>query len=60
MNQNEKPAAFLATEGGRDLSLVQKVIKEIRELREQIAKDNEGKLPITESDVKSWIEEGRK
>jgi hypothetical protein len=60
MNQNEKPAACLTTEGARDLSLVQKAVEGIRELREQIAKDNEGKPPITESDVKSWIEEGRK
>ena len=60
ITKHDKPVARLVPEGPRDLTSIRKAVEGIRELREEIAKYNGGKPPITEAEIKSWIEEGRK
>ena len=60
ITKHDKPVARLIPEGPRDLKTIREAVSGLRELRQQISKHNKGKGEISESDVKSWVEEGRR
>jgi prevent-host-death family protein len=60
ITRHEKPVARLVPEGRRNLESVRKAVAELCELSRQIAARNKGKPKLTDAEVKSWIEEGRR
>ena len=58
ITRHEKPVARIVPEGTPSLQEVKKTVATIRHLREQIKKQNAGKL-FSQKDIKSWIAEGR-
>ena len=60
ITKHEKPVARIVPEGGRDRESVRKAVAGIFELRKEIAAQNRRKPKLTDAEVKSWIEEGRR
>jgi len=60
ITRHEKPVARLVPEGRRDLNSVRQAVGGLVELSKQIAARNKGKPKLTQAEVKSWIEEGRR
>jgi prevent-host-death family protein len=60
ITRHEKPVARLVPEGGRNLDSVRAAAAGLFELSRQIAARNKGKPKLTQAEVKSWIEEGRR
>ena len=60
ITRHEKPVARLVPEDRRNLESVRKAVAELFELSRQIAARNKGKPKLTDAEVKSWIEEGRR
>jgi prevent-host-death family protein len=60
ITRHEKPVARLVPEGRRDLNSVRQAVGGLVELSKQISARNKGKPKLTQAEVKSWIEEGRR
>jgi prevent-host-death family protein len=60
ITKHEKPVARLVPEGCRDLNSVRQAVARIFQLRKEIATQNRGKPKLTDAEVKSWIEGGRR
>jgi prevent-host-death family protein len=60
ITKHEKPVARIVPEGRRDLDSVRLAVAGIFELRKEIGAQNRRKPKLTDAEVKSWIEEGRR
>ena len=60
MTKHEKAVARLIPEGRRNLESARQAVASIRELRKEIAARNRRKPKLTDAEVKSWIQEGRR
>lgn len=60
ITRHEKPVARMVPEGQRKLSTVRWAVTELRELQERIHRRTRGKGRLSDSEVRSAIEEGRR
>ncbi|MCI0419977.1 MAG: type II toxin-antitoxin system prevent-host-death family antitoxin [Acidobacteria bacterium] len=60
ITRHDKPVARMIPEGRRNLEQVKLAVAGIRALRQRIADKSVGKPKLTQAEVKSFIEEGRK
>ena len=59
ITKHEKPVARIIPEGRRNLDDVRAAVADLRELRRKIASRLRGKAKLSDSQIKSLIEEGR-
>jgi prevent-host-death family protein len=59
ITRHEKPVARMVPEGGRRLGTVRRAVTELKQLQERIRARTKGKGRLSDSDVRSAIEEGR-
>jgi prevent-host-death family protein len=60
ITRHDKPVARIVPEGGRRLEDVQKAVTGLRELQQRIALRTRGRVRISDREVRSAIEEGRR
>jgi prevent-host-death family protein len=60
ITRHDKPVARMLPEGRRSLSQVGETVDSILQLRQRIANRTKGRKGITEAEIKSAIEEGRR
>jgi prevent-host-death family protein len=60
ITRHDKAIARIIPEGRRSQEDIRKAIAGLRQLRQQIARRNAGKPKLSLSDIKGFIEEGRK
>jgi prevent-host-death family protein len=60
ITRHQKPVARIVRAGWRDLESVRQAVAGIFELRKEIAAQNRRKPKLSDAEVKSWIEEGRR
>lgn len=59
ITRHEKPVARIVPEGRRRLSAVRSAVNELTRLQERIRVRTKGKTRLSDSEVRSAIEEGR-
>ncbi len=59
ITRHDKPVARIVPEGRRTLGVVRGAVKELRRLQERIRARTKGKARLSDSEVRSAIEEGR-
>ena len=59
ITRHEKPVARIVSEGRRRLSAVRSAVNELKRLQERIHARTKGKTRLSDSEVRSAIEEGR-
>jgi prevent-host-death family protein len=60
ITKHNKPVARIIPEGGKNLADVREAIEGLRSLRESIRVRTKGRQILTQAEIKSAIEEGRK
>ncbi len=60
ITRHEKPVARMVPEGGRKLDKVRGAVTELKQLQEQIGRRTKDKGRLSDAEVRSAIEEGRK
>jgi prevent-host-death family protein len=60
ITKHQKPVARIIRADRRDLEPVRQAVAAIFQLRKEIAAQNRRKPKLTDAEVKSWIEEGRR
>ena len=60
ITRHDKPVARIVPEGQRNLQEVRKAIAGIRELRAAIQASRGGRKPLSDEEIKSAIENGRR
>ena len=59
ITRHEKPVARMVPEGQRNLTAVRQAVSELKQLQERIRTRTRGKGRLSDSEVRSAIEEGR-
>lgn len=60
VTRHDKPVARMVPEGGRRLSAVREAVAELRRLQTRIRARTKGRSTLSDADVRSAIEEGRR
>jgi len=60
ITRHDKPVARIVPEGAQRLEDVRKAVQGLRELQQRIALRTKGKVALSDRDVRSAIEEGRR
>jgi prevent-host-death family protein len=60
ITRHDKPVARIVQEGPRNLEQVQQAVRALEQLRGQIRARSRGRAKLSEAEVRSAIEEGRR
>lgn len=60
VTRHDKPVARMVPAEGRDLSAVRRAVAELRQLQGRIRARGRGRVSLTQEEVRSAIEEGRR
>lgn len=59
ITRHEKPVARMVPEGGRNLEEIRSAVTRLREIQKEILECSKGKSTLSDSEVRSAIDEGR-
>ncbi len=60
ITRHDKPVARIVPEGSRNLDQVRQAIRSLEQLRHRISARSKGRAKLSDSEVRSAIEEGRR
>lgn len=60
ITRHDKPVARIVQEGARNLDQVRQAVRSLERLREQIGARSKGRAKLSDAEVRSAIEEGRR